>query len=206
MEKMLDIEKLDFEKGDGLIPAVVQDARTRQVLMLGYMDRQALEKTLETGLVTFYSRSRKELWTKGETSGNLLHLVEIKSDCDDDTLLVRALPEGPVCHLGTDTCWGEENHYEAGAFLKELEELLHQRKEERPEGSYTVRLFDAGIRKIAQKVGEEAVETILEAENGATKDFLNEAADLLYHLITLLVAKDLSLDDVVKVLEERRKR
>jgi len=201
---MINIDKLDFDKNNGLLPAVIQDARTRQVLMLGYMNREALEKTLETKLVTFFSRSRQELWTKGETSGNYLHLTEIKSDCDDDTLLVRALPDGPVCHLGTDTCWGEENRYDPGAFLSELEGLLRQRKEERPEGSYTVRLFDAGIKKIAQKVGEEAVETILEAEDGNTKDFLNEAADLLYHLITLLVAKDLSLDDVVQVLEERR--
>ncbi len=202
---MIELNKLDFDKGDGLIPAVVQDAHTRQVLMLGYMNREALLKTLETKLVTFFSRSRQELWTKGETSGNYLHLVDVKADCDDDTLLVRALPDGPVCHLGTDTCWGEENRYDPGAFLSELEALLRERKQQRPEGSYTVRLFDAGIKKIAQKVGEEAVETILEAENGGTKDFLNEASDLVYHLLTLLVAKDLSLDDVVQVLEGRRK-
>ncbi len=201
----MNINELDFDKGGGLIPAVVQDARTRQVLMLGYMNREALEKTLQTKLVTFYSRSRGELWTKGETSGNYLHLKEILDDCDKDTLLVRAVPDGPVCHLGTDTCWGEENRYAPGIFLAELEELLRQRKTERPEGSYTVRLFDAGIRKIAQKVGEEAVETILEAENGTTEDFLYESADLLYHLLTLLVAKDLSLADVVKELERRRK-
>ena len=199
------IEELDFNKQDGLLPAVVQDARTRQVLMLGYMNREALEKTLETKLVTFYSRSRQELWTKGETSGNYLHLTEIKEDCDKDTLLVRALPDGPVCHLGTDTCWGEENRYDPAIFLEELETLLRERKEQRPEGSYTVRLFNAGIRKIAQKVGEEAVETFLEAESGTTEDFLYEAADLLYHLLTLLVAKDLSLADVVRELERRRK-
>ncbi len=198
-------EELDFEKNDGLIPAVIQDARTRQVLMLGYMNREALEKTMETGLVTFYSRSRRELWTKGETSGNYLHLKEIKKDCDSDTLLVRAVPDGPVCHLGTDTCWGEENKSDPALFLMQLEALLRERKEKRPEGSYTVKLFDAGIKKIAQKVGEEAVETILEAENGTTERFLNEAADLLYHLITLLTAKDLGLEDVVQVLEERRK-
>ncbi len=201
----MNINELDFDKQDGLLPAVVQDARTRQVLMLGYMNREALEKTLETKLVTFYSRSRQELWTKGETSGNYLHLTEIKEDCDKDTLLVRALPDGPVCHLGTDTCWGEENRYDPAIFLEELETLLRERKEKRPEGSYTVRLFDAGIRKIAQKVGEEAVETILEAENGTTEDFLYESADLLYHLLTLLVAKDLSLADVVRELERRRK-
>ena len=201
----MNINELDFDKQDGLLPAVVQDARTRQVLMLGYMNREALEKTLETKLVTFYSRSRQELWTKGETSGNYLHLTEIKEDCDKDTLLVRALPDGPVCHLGTDTCWGEENRYDPAIFLEELEALLRERKEQRPEGSYTVRLFDAGIRKIAQKVGEEAVETILEAENGTTEDFLYESADLLYHLLTLLVAKDLSLADVVRELERRRK-
>ena len=201
----MNINELDFDKQDGLLPAVVQDARTRQVLMLGYMNREALEKTLETKLVTFYSRSRQELWTKGETSGNYLHLTEIKEDCDKDTLLVRALPDGPVCHLGTDTCWGEENRYDPAIFLEELETLLRERKEQRPEGSYTVRLFDAGIRKIAQKVGEEAVETILEAENGTTEDFLYESADLLYHLLTLLVAKDLSLADVVRELEKRRK-
>ena len=198
-------EELDFEKNDGLIPAVIQDARTRQVLMLGYMNREALEKTMETGLVTFYSRSRRELWTKGETSGNYLHLKEIKKDCDSDTLLVRAVPDGPVCHLGTDTCWGEENKSDPALFLMQLEALLRERKEKRPEGSYTVKLFDAGIKKIAQKVGEEAVETILEAENGTTERFLNEAADLMYHLITLLTAKDLGLEDVVQVLEERRK-
>ncbi len=203
--KMLDKEKLDFRKGGGLIPAVVQDARTRQVLMLGYMNPEALEKTLETRLVTFYSRSRKTLWTKGETSGHHLHLVDIKADCDHDTLLVRAIPDGPVCHLGTDTCWGETNDTPAGVFLAGLEKLLYGRKRERPEGSYTVRLFDAGIRKIAQKVGEEAVETILEAESGSDEALLNEAADLLYHLLTLLVARDLSLDDVVRVLEQRRK-
>ena len=198
-------EELDFKKNGGLIPAIIQDARTRQVLMLGYMNREALEKTLKDKLVTFYSRSRQTLWTKGETSGNYLHFVEAKKDCDSDTLLVRAIPDGPVCHLGTDTCWAEENRMLPAEFLMQLEALLKERKEKRPEGSYTVKLFDAGIKKIAQKVGEEAVETILEAETGTTERFLNESADLLYHLITLLVAKDLSLDDVVRVLEGRRK-
>ncbi len=197
--------ELDFDKNNGLIPAIIQDARTYQVLMMGYMNREAYEKTLRDKLVTFYSRSRKTLWTKGETSGNYLHFVEVKDDCDSDTLLVRAIPDGPVCHLGTDTCWGETNHPAPAAFLTELETLLKERKEKRPEGSYTVKLLDAGIKKIAQKVGEEAVETILEAENGTLDRFLNESADLLYHLITLFVAKDLSLEDVVKVLEERRR-
>ena len=143
--------KIDFDKNNGLIPAVIQDARTRQVLMLGYMNREAWEKPRESGLVTFYSRSRKTLWTKGETSGNYLHLVDAKSDCDDDTLLIRAIPDGPVCHLGTDTCWGEENREDPVAFLKSLENLLKDRKANRPEGSYTVKLFDDGIKKIAQK-------------------------------------------------------
>ena len=202
---MIDIDGLDFDKNNGLIPAIIQDARTWQVLMMGYMNRKALRKTLETKQVTFYSRSRGELWTKGETSGNYLHFVEVKKDCDSDTLLVRAIPDGPVCHLGTDTCWGEENKTNPAAFLLQLEALLKERKEKRPEGSYTVKLFDAGIKKIAQKVGEEAVETILEAESGTTDRFLNESADLMYHLITLFVAKGLGLEDVVRVLEKRRR-
>lgn len=197
--------ELDFDKNNGLIPAIIQDARTYQVLMLGYMNLEAYEKTVRDKLVTFYSRSRNTLWTKGETSGNYLHLVDVKDDCDSDTLLVRAIPDGPVCHLGTDTCWGETNHPAPATFLTELETLIKERKEKRPEGSYTVKLFDAGIKKIAQKVGEEAVETILEAENGTTDRFLNESADLLYHLMTLFVAKGLNLEDVVRVLQERRR-
>jgi len=196
----------DFDKNNGLIPAIIQDARTYQVLMLGYMNREAYEKTLREKLVTFYSRSRKTLWTKGETSGNYLHFLEVKEDCDKDTLLIRAIPDGPVCHLGTDTCWGEVNKTAPAAFLIELEALLKERKEKRPEGSYTVRLLDEGVKKIAKKVGEEAVETILEAQNGSDSRFLNEAADLVYHLLTLLVAKELSLEDVVRVLEERRRQ
>ncbi|NOY36586.1 MAG: bifunctional phosphoribosyl-AMP cyclohydrolase/phosphoribosyl-ATP diphosphatase HisIE [Chlorobi bacterium] len=196
---------LNFEKNNGLIPAIIQDANTRRVLMMGYMNREAWEKTQSGKLVTFYSRSRKTLWTKGETSGNFLHFVDAKPDCDHDTLLIRAIPDGPVCHMGTDTCWGEENIQTPGDFLKDLEDLLKERKTNRPVGSYTVKLFDAGIKKIAQKVGEEAVETILEAENGTDERFLSEAADLLYHLLTLLVAKELSLNDLVEELERRRR-
>lgn len=197
--------ELNFDKTNGLIPAIIQDANTRQVLMLGYMNREAWEQTRATGRVTFYSRSRKTLWTKGETSGNYLHFVDAKADCDNDTLLIMAIPDGPVCHLGTDTCWGEENRENPADFLLRLEALLKDRKANRPQGSYTVKLLDAGIKKIAQKVGEEAVETILEAEDGTDERFLSEAADLVYHLLTLLVAKDLGLEDIVRELASRSK-
>lgn len=194
--------EVNFDKNTGLVPAIVQDAQTKTLLMLGYMNEESLEKTKETGLVTFYSRSRQELWTKGETSGNFLKLVSIKSDCDNDTLLVEAKPEGPVCHLGTDTCWGEENKTQFG-FLSQLEDIIANRIENPSEASYTSRLVRKGINKVAQKVGEEAVEVVIEAKDDNDDLFLNEAADLLYHTLILLQAKGYKLQDVVNVLEGR---
>jgi phosphoribosyl-ATP pyrophosphohydrolase/phosphoribosyl-AMP cyclohydrolase len=201
MSISINIDQLDFEKSGGLLPAIIQDALTGKVLMLGYMNREALETTLEKGLVTFYSRSKQRLWTKGETSGNTLSLVDVKSDCDEDALLVQARPAGPVCHTGTDTCWGEEN-YPAG-FLGQLEQVIQSRKDGDPESSYTARLFARGINKVAQKVGEEAVELVIEAKDDDEKLFLNEAADLLYHYLVLLAAKDYKMEDVLRILNER---
>jgi phosphoribosyl-ATP pyrophosphohydrolase/phosphoribosyl-AMP cyclohydrolase len=195
---------MDFTKLNGLIPAIIQDASTRQVLMLGFMNAEAYEKTRSEGRVCFYSRSKKRLWTKGEESGNFLHVQEILEDCDHDTLLVRVHPEGPVCHTGSDTCFDESNRRE-GDFLHTLQELIHRRKEEMPESSYTTKLFRRGIKKIAQKVGEEAVELVIEARDGDNEPFLNEAADLVYHLMVLLSARGYGLEDVEKVLEKRRK-
>ncbi|MBE0650355.1 MAG: bifunctional phosphoribosyl-AMP cyclohydrolase/phosphoribosyl-ATP diphosphatase HisIE [Bacteroidales bacterium] len=194
--------EVNFDKSTGLVPAVIQDADTKTVLMLGYMNEESLQKTMETGLVTFYSRSRQELWTKGETSGNFLKLVNIKPDCDNDTLLVEAKPVGPVCHLGTDTCWGEENKVEFG-FLSQLEGIIANRIEHPSEESYTSRLVRKGINKVAQKVGEEAVEMVIEAKDQNDGLFLNEAADLLYHYLILLQAKGYKLQDVADVLEGR---
>lgn len=192
----------DFDKmPDGLIPAVVQDAGTGIVLMLGYMNADALAKTRATGLVTFYSRSRQQLWTKGESSGNVLHLIEIRLDCDQDTFLIKARPTGPVCHTGDDTCWGESNRMPD--FLKELEDIIHDRRAASHESSYTARLFDEGTAKIAQKVGEEAVETIIEALGNNRERLLNETADLLYHLLVLLAAKEVRLEEVEAVLRAR---
>jgi len=198
------MRNLDFEKNDGLIPAIVQDADTLKVLMLGYMDEAALEHTRKTGLVTFFSRSKNRLWTKGESSGNFLHLVDIKQDCDDDTLLVSARPVGPVCHTGSDTCFDETN--QASNFLAYLEQIILDRKQNPGEGSYTARLFAKGINKVAQKVGEEAVELVIEAKDDNRDLFLNEAADLLYHYLVLLVAKGYSLQDVIEILEDRHKK
>lgn len=195
--------KLDFEKSNGLIPAIVQDADTLKVLMLGYMDQAALDKTRETGLVTFFSRSKNRLWTKGESSGNFLKLVSIKKDCDDDTLLVTAKPVGPVCHTGSDTCFDEENS--RIDFLSYLEKVIVSRKENPDEGSYTASLFRKGINKVAQKVGEEAVELVIEAKDDNEDLFLNEAADLLFHYLVLLVAKGYRLEDVLGILKERHK-
>ena len=158
--------KIDFEKMDGLVPAIIQDATTKNVLMLGFMNEEAYKKTIETGHVTFWSRSRQTLWTKGETSGHFLNLVSIKNDCDNDTLLVRVNPVGPTCHTGTDTCWGEDNETSPILFLTELQDFIDKRKKEMPEGSYTTSLFNKGINKISQKVGEEALETVIEATNG----------------------------------------
>ncbi len=195
------IEIIDFEKGSGLVPAIVQDVSTRKVLMLGYMNREALEKTYEIGKVTFFSRSKNRLWTKGEESGNFLELVEVKVDCDKDTLLVYARPVGPVCHTGSDTCFDETNA--SIDFLYRLEEVIQARKDNPSEGSYTTSLFNKGVKKIAQKVGEEAVELILEAQDDQDELFLAEAADLMYHYLVLLAAKGFTASDVVNVLKER---
>lgn len=195
---------LDFNKMNGLVPAIIQDAETAKVLMLGYMNQEAYDKTIKTGLVTFYSRTRQRLWTKGEESGNFLDVVSIKEDCDQDTLLIQVHPRGPVCHTGTDTCWGEVNS-EPVMFLKELQLFIQKRHEEMPEGSYTTSLFQSGINKMAQKVGEEAVETIIEATNGTNERLIYEGSDLLYHLIVMLTAKGLSIEDLACELEERHK-
>jgi len=193
---------VDFKKyKDGLAPAVVQDYNTQKVLMLGFMNEEALKQTEETGLVTFYSRSKKRLWTKGEESGNHLKLRQILVDCDKDSLLVKAEPTGPVCHTGADTCWTEKNHKED--FLSYLEQIIALRRNSEDESSYVRKLFAKGINKIAQKVGEEAVELIIEAKDVNQQLFLAEAADLLFHYIVLLQAKNCSLADVIKVLEHR---
>ena len=187
----------------GLIPAIIQDAQTKTVLMLGYMNDESIQKTLDTKKVTFFSRSKKRLWTKGEESGNFLSLVSIKNDCDNDTLLIQVNPEGPTCHKGTDTCWKEENTSTFG-FLSELEAIIKQRRENASgESSYVASLFEKGINKIAQKVGEEAVETVIEAKDTNSELFLNESADLLFHYLILLQAKGFELNDIVKVLKSR---
>ena len=195
--------KIDFEKCGGLVPAIIQDAQTKNVLMLGYMNQEALDKTLETKKVTFWSRSRNCLWTKGETSGNFLHMVDIKIDCDNDTLLVKANPDGPTCHTGTDTCWGEVNEQDPLLFLTELQDFINRRHDEMPEGSYTTKLFKDGINKIAQKVGEEALETVIEATNGTSEHLVYEASDLLYHLVVMLASKGLRIEQVAEELHKR---
>lgn len=195
---------IDFEKGDGLVPAIVQDAVTHRVLMLGYMNAEAYQLTLDRGLVTFWSRSRKRIWTKGETSGNFLQVREILADCDGDTLLVKAIPTGPVCHTGADTCFGEKNE-EAIMFLKYLQNFIERRRQEMPEGSYTTSLFMKGINRMAQKVGEEAVETVIEATNGTDDRLIYEASDLIYHLIVLLTSKGMRIEDLAKELKKRHK-
>lgn len=194
---------IDFKKMGGLVPAIIQDAVTQKVLMLGYMNEEAYQKTIDTRRVTFWSRSRQELWTKGETSGNYLHLVSIKADCDNDTLLVEAHPDGPTCHTGTDTCWGEDNVRDPLLFLGELQDFINRRKQEMPEGSYTTKLFREGINKIAQKVGEEALETVIEATNGTQDHLIYEASDLLYHLLVMLAEKGLSIEQVAAELQQR---
>jgi phosphoribosyl-AMP cyclohydrolase / phosphoribosyl-ATP pyrophosphohydrolase len=196
--------KIDFEKNNGLVPAIVQDAKTGKVLMLGYMNEEALKKTQESGKVTFFSRSKKRLWTKGETSGNFLHFKSMAIDCDQDTVLIKANPTGPVCHTGQDTCFNEENNTGI-AFLSELEGLIKERKKNMPEGSYTTELFNEGINKIAQKVGEEAVEVVIDAVANNHERVKEESADLLYHLLVLLAAKDIGLNEVVDVLQKRHK-
>lgn len=199
--------KIDFEKCGGLVPAIVQDADTMNVLMLGYMNQEALQKTLDTKKVTFWSRSRNCLWTKGETSGNFLHLVDIKVDCDNDTLLVKAHPDGPVCHTGTDTCWGEENKQSSIdnplLFLSDLQDFIEKRHREMPEGSYTTSLFKDGLNRMAQKVGEEALELVIEACNGTDERMIYEGSDMLYHLIVLLTSKGLRIEQMAKELQER---
>ena len=227
---------IDFDKMGGLVPAIIQDADTRQVLMLGYMNREAYEKTVAEGRVTFFSRTRKCLWTKGETSGNFLTVVSIKLDCDQDTLLIRVHPAGPVCHTGTDTCWGEENtpapfspsspgspasetaSFESSSarrfpdgspsvspllFLSELQDFIEQRHREMPEGSYTTSLFRDGLNRMAQKVGEEALELVIEACNGTNERMIYEGSDMLYHLIVLLTSKGLRIEDMARELQER---
>ena len=194
---------IDFEKCGGLVPAIIQDADTKTVLMLGYMNQEAYEKTLSTGLVTFYSRSRQCLWTKGETSNNFLHLVDIKVDCDNDTLLVKVHPDGPTCHKGTDTCWGEENEASPLVFLSELSNFIEKRHQEMPEGSYTTSLFRDGLNRMAQKVGEEALELVIEATNGTNERLVYEGSDMLYHLIVLLTHKGLRIEDMAAELRER---
>ena len=194
---------IDFNKMDGLVPAIIQDAVTKNVLMLGYMNQEAYRKTIETKKVTFWSRERKCLWTKGETSGNFLNLVNIKNDCDNDTLLISVQPEGPTCHTGTDTCWGETNNYNPILFLSELQDFINQRYHDMPEDSYTTSLFKKGVNRIAQKVGEEALETVIEATAGTKDKLVYEASDMLYHLIVLLTNKGLRIENLAQELLER---
>jgi phosphoribosyl-ATP pyrophosphohydrolase/phosphoribosyl-AMP cyclohydrolase len=198
--------EIDFSKSaHGLIPAIIQDSETKSVLMLGYMNAESYQKTLDTQKVTFYSRSKQRLWTKGEESGNFLNLVDIKNDCDNDTLLIQVKPEGPTCHTGSDTCWQEANNQEYG-FLSKLENTIKTRRENADsEKSYVASLFEKGINKIAQKVGEEAVEVVIEAKDNNDHLFLDESADLLFHYLILLQAKGFELNDVVQVLKGRQK-
>jgi len=194
---------IDFNKMGGIVPAIIQDAKTRNVLMLGFMNEEAYKKTLLTKYVTFWSRTRQCLWTKGDTSGHFLNLVSMQIDCDNDTLLVKVIPQGPTCHKGTDTCWGEENVQQPLDFLAELQDFIEQRHKEMPEGSYTTKLFKDGVNKMAQKVGEEALETVIEATNGTDEHLVYEASDLLYHLIVLLTGKGLRIEDVAEELHRR---
>lgn len=196
--------KLDFEKMGGLIPAIIQDNNTSKVLMLGFMNEEAFNKTQETGKVTFYSRTKQRLWMKGETSGNTLAVVSIASDCDNDTLLIKAIPAGPVCHTGADTCFDDKNEEDI-MFLKYLQDFIDRRHKEMPEGSYTTSLFKSGVNRMAQKVGEEAVETVIEATNGTDDRLIYEASDLIYHLIVLLTSKGLRIEDLAVELKKRHK-
>jgi phosphoribosyl-ATP pyrophosphohydrolase/phosphoribosyl-AMP cyclohydrolase len=197
---------IDFSKNtDGLIPAIIQDSETKTVLMLGFMNAEAYQKTVDTKKVTFYSRTKQRLWTKGEESGNFLNLIDIKNDCDNDTLLIQVKPEGPTCHKGTDTCWADENKADYG-FISDLEETIQLRRENADsEKSYVASLFKLGINKIAQKVGEEAIEVVIEAKDDNDDLFLSESADLLFHYLILLQAKGFKLDDVVEILKSRQK-
>jgi phosphoribosyl-AMP cyclohydrolase / phosphoribosyl-ATP pyrophosphohydrolase len=195
---------LDFDKMGGLVPAIVQDANTNKVLMLGFMNQEALDKTQELGKVTFYSRTKQRLWTKGEESGNFLNVVDILADCDKDTLLIKVHPVGPVCHTGSDTCWGEDNKEDI-MFIKYLQDFICRRYKEMPENSYTTSLFQKGINRMAQKVGEEAVETVIEATNGTDDRLIYEASDLIYHLIVLLTSKGYRIEDLAQELKSRHK-
>ena len=202
MEK--EITQLDFEKMGGLVPAIIQDSVTQKVLMLGFMNEEALHKTVDTGNVTFFSRTKGRLWTKGEQSGNFLHVKSIRQDCDHDTLLIKAEPCGPVCHTGADTCFGEKNEDDF-LFIQYLQDFIEKRKNEMPEGSYTTTLFRSGVNRMAQKVGEEAVETVIEATNGTDDRLIYEASDLLYHLIVLLTSKGYRIEDLARELKKRHK-
>jgi len=201
---MYNYKQIDFQKSaDGLVPAIIQDAATHKVLMLGYMNQESLDKTLQEGKVTFFSRSKQRLWTKGEESGNFLTLVDLRVDCDNDTLLIKVNPAGVVCHTGADTCWDEKNI--SNDFLSKLENVITDRKNNPSDSSYTSKLFAKGINKIAQKVGEEAVEVVIEAKDDNEELFLNESADLLFHYLVLLSAKGYQLSDVLGVLQQRHK-
>jgi len=197
------VESIDFQKMNGLVPAIIQDSKSQKVLMLGFMNEEAYKKTVETGKVTFFSRTRNTLWTKGETSGNFLNVVDIKLDCDKDTLLIQVDPVGPVCHTGADTCWNEKNEVNPLLFLTYLQDFIEKRHEEMPEGSYTTSLFKDGINRMAQKVGEEALEAVIEATNGTNERLVYEGSDFLYHLIVLLTAKGLRIEDLAKELQVR---
>ena len=199
------IEQIDFKKGNGIAPAIIQDVQTQKVLMLGYVSKESIEKTLEEKRVCFYSRSKNRLWTKGETSGNFLNFVSMSLDCDQDTLLIKVNPVGPACHKGTDTCWGDTNSRTNIDFLLELQDVIEERKKNLSDKSYTASLFKKGINKVAQKVGEEAVELVIEAKDDDKDLFMGEAADLMFHYLVLLAAKNYKLEEVVEVLTKRHK-
>ena len=199
------MDQIDFKKMGGLVPAIIQDATTKNVLMLGFMNEEAYQKTVESNKVTFFSRTKGRLWTKGEESGNFLNVVNIKLDCDNDTLLIMVHPAGPTCHKGTDTCWGEKNEANPLLFLSELQDFIETRRKEMPEGSYTTSLFKDGVNRMAQKVGEEALEAAIEACNGTNERLIYEGADLFFHLIVLLTSKGLRIEDLASELEQRHK-
>ncbi len=203
---MIDIESINFDKSDGLVPAIIRDVNSGSVLMLGYMNKESLQMTLDTGLVTFFSRSKNRLWQKGEESGNVLHLKNIKQDCDKDTLLIDADPAGPVCHKGTFTCWGEEKNTVNIGFLLLLQNIIQERAVNKIKTSYTATLLESGIQKVAQKVGEEAVEVVIEAMGNESDRFLDECADLLFHFLILLKSKNQTLQDVVEILQQRHRK
>ena len=196
---------LDFDKMGGLIPAIIQDARTKNVLMLGFMNKEAYEKTLEINKVTFFSRTKNRLWTKGEESGHFLDVVSIESDCDNDTLLIKAIPNGPVCHTGSATCFNDNNEFGI-EFLSHLQDFIEKRYQEMPEGSYTTSLFNSGVNRMAQKVGEEAIETLIEATNGTDGRMMYEAADMLYHLMVLFTSKGRRIEELAEALYRRHNK